>query len=402
MRGVDYDLFEGWVIIHADRTEPITVVDVFGGTWKKTAIKAGFNRLNFSNVGEYAGLKVVTIGSPYGFAILKQKRDIFYFEDYPIAILKSELAKFGWQRAAGALFVFLAGFGLSYYLKRERLLVSFTDNLVILGVCVVLILAALSVDYTTVTVKFPAGNSTVVKQIPALELSKVKVKDMYNWAFAVFFVLGFLFAQRIVDYEKLYLAVVEYSKPIKLYELPYLPKKELVRDTDSKLTRIRFKDGLKQSVNFELNGEAVKGILAVKVEDIHDSSKAEFNAKYGLIAFFTTLVVSIVADYLNVFRVDLAYSLLFAAVVALVFNLKAIKQHFSLDVEKEKVVECSELMNEDNYAKMLKNAEIRHIAEDYNRLLRAYIKEKIMQPRRTVSELLGVIKEVKKVEQDKA
>jgi len=399
---VDYDLDEGWIIIYANRTEPITVVDVFGGTWKKTTIYKGYNRLNFSNVGEYAGLKVVTIGSPWGFAILKQKRDLFYFEDYPIAILKSELAKFGWQRAAGALGAFLLGFGLSYHLKRERLLISFFDNLVILAICVMLILAALSIDYTTTTVKLPVGNSTVVKRIPALELSKEKVRDMYNWAFAVFFVLGFLFARKLADYEKLYLAVVEYSKPIKLYVLPFLPKKGLVRDFDNKLTKIRFKDDFKQLISFELNGESAKGILAIKVEDVHRNIRTEFNAKYSLIAFFAMLIISVVADYLNVFRIDLAYSLLLAVVTALIFNVKAIKQHFSLDVEKEKIVECSELMNEDNYTKMLKNAEVGHIAEDYNRLLRAYIREKITMPRKTVGELLSVIREVKKVEQDKA
>jgi hypothetical protein len=392
---VDYDLNKGYIVVYTNRTEPVTIVDVFGGTWKKATIHKGYNYFNFSGVQEYAGLKVVTIGSPSGFAILKQKRDIFYFEDYPIAILKSELAKFSWQRAAGALGLFLVGFALSYWLKRERLLISFVDNLVIISVCIILILAVLSVDYTTTMVNIPAGNSTIAKEIPALELSKEKVRDMYNWAFAVFFIAGFLFAMRLADYEKLYLAIVDYSKPIRLYELPYLPKKGLIRDFDNRLTKISFKEDFKQLISFELDGKSVKGILAVKAEDRVNDSKAEFNARYSLIAFFAMLIISVVANYLNAFRIDLAYSLFLATITALIFNIKAIKQHFSLEVTKTKLIECSEIMNEDNYTKMLKNAQIKQIAEDYNKLLRAYVREKITMPRKTVSELLSVIREVK-------
>ncbi|DBA54664.1 TPA_asm: hypothetical protein GahPV1_gp27 [Geoglobus ahangari pleomorphic virus 1] len=392
---VDYDLDEGWILIYANRTEPVTVVDVFGGVWKKTTIHKGYNRLNFSGVQEYAGLKVVTVGSPWGFAILKQKRDLFYFEDYPIAILKSELAKFGWQRAAGALGIFLVGFALSYWLKRDRLLISFVDNLIILVACVVLILAILSVDYTTAAVRIQAGNTTIVKQIPALELNREKIRDMYNWAFAVFFVLGFIFARYLAEYEKLYLAIVDYSRPIRLYALPYLSKRGLVRDHDNRLARVSFKDDFKQPVSFELDGKSVKGILAVKVEDEVYNSRAEFNLRYSLIAFFAMLVISVVADFLNVFRIDLAYSLFLAVLTAIIFNVRAIKQHFSLEVTKTKLVECSEIMNEDNYTRMLKSAQIKQIAEDYNKLLRAYVREKITMPRKTISELLSVIREIK-------
>ena len=398
---VDYDLDKGWIVIYTERTEPVTIVDVFGGVWKKATIHKGYNRFNFSNVQEYAGLKIVTVGSPFGFAILKQKRDLFYFEDYPIAILKSELAKFGWERAAGALGIFLVGFAFSYWLKRDRLLISFLDNLIILVACVVLILAILSVDYTTASVKIPSGNVTITKQIPALELNKAKIRDMYNWAFAVFFVLGFIFAKYLADYEMLYLAVVDYSKPIKLYELPYHPKAKLVRDYDNRLTKLSFKDDFRQLIDFELNGRDVKGILAIKTEDVKDESKAEFNARYSLIAFLSMLVISVIAGYLNVFKIDLAYSMFLALIVAVVFNLRALKHHFSLEVSKTKLIECSEIMNEDSYTKMLKTAQIKQIAEDYNRLLKAYVKEKITQPRKTISELLSVIKEVKQVEQDK-
>lgn len=75
-----------------------------------------------------------------------------------------------------------------------------------------------------------------------------------------------------------------------------------------------------------------------------------------------------------------------------------------LRVEKEMIIECSELVNEENFKRMLKNAEIKQFADDYNKLLRAYVKEKITQPRKVIAQLLGVIKEVKeegKHEQDK-
>jgi hypothetical protein len=72
-----------------------------------------------------------------------------------------------------------------------------------------------------------------------------------------------------------------------------------------------------------------------------------------------------------------------------------VKAWFGFDVEKIKVIECSQLMNEDNYTKMLKEAEIKHVIEDYERLLRDYVKEKITMPRRTVKHLLSMIRQVR-------
>ncbi|WP_290596083.1 hypothetical protein [Archaeoglobus sp. JdFR-39] len=398
---VDYDLFKGYVVIYSSRVEPISFVDVFSGNWKKTTLKKGYNRFNFSSLGEYGGLRILTIGSPSGFALLKQKRDIFAFENYPIVILRKELANFSWQRALTALGYFVFGLSLSYYLRRFKLLINVYDNLFIVVLISALILICLSLDFSSVDVKQIVNNQTIIKTVESLSLSKEKLKDMYNWAFVVIFMLGFVFATFLTSYEKLYLAIVDYSTPIRILSLPYLSKQQLIRDLDGKLTKIKFKNEIKQFANFELNKETVKGILAINVTDnILEKTKADYSVKPALIAFIATMSFILLADYLNVYKIDFKLSFVIALVVALIFNAEAFINRFRLKVEKEKVIECSELVNEENFKRMLKNAEIKQFAEDYNKLLRAYVKEKITQPRKVISELLGVIRELKEVESD--
>ncbi len=401
---IKYDLNKGWVLIYSKIPEIVSVIDVFGGDYKKVRIVKGYNLINFSGVKGYAGLKVLIISSPWGFAILKQQSDTFGFKDVAYVILKSELAEFAWQRVAIALVLFLIGFGLAYWLKRDKLIVYLSTHLIVLLFIDILLISFLCLTGRWETVKIVQGNQTIVKKIPHLIFSGEHAKDMWNWLFAVVFSFGYLFGFWFASYRKLYLALVGYSKPIQLYILPHLPDKGLVRDVDGRLTLIKFKDNLQQFITLNLNGFDVKGILAVDVKDMVKSlPDNKWNVAIGLAAFFGFLGLSIVGDYLNVFRIDLPYSLLFAVIVALMTNLSTIKQKLGLEIEKEKVIECSQLINEDNYAKMLKEAEIRHIIEDYNKLLRAYVKEKITIPRKTIGHLLSMVREIKaqKVELEK-
>ncbi len=396
---VDYDLGKGWIKLYSDRVTLIAVVDVFGGTWKKVTIHRGYTTLNFSRVSEYSGLRCVVISSPWGFGVLKERVDPFAFENYPLVILRKELANFGWERATYALFYFLFGFGLSYYLRRYKLMISIADNMFVMVLVVGLILVVLSLEVKTEQVQILSGNMSLSKNVEALKLSKEKLKDMYNWAFALFFLFGYVFARFITSYEVLYLAIVDYDKPIRLMELPYLQKEQLIRDLDGKLTRVKFKGEIKQFSSFELDGEIVKGILAVDVEDrMLENSKTNYSVKPALIAFVSTMAFILVADYFNIYKIDFKFSFVIALAVALLFNFSVLINRLKLRVEKEKVIECSELVNEENFKRMLKNAEIRQFAEDYNKLLRAYVKEKITQPRKVIAELLGVIREVKEVD----
>jgi hypothetical protein len=403
---VDYDLGKGWIKLYSQRVTLIAVVDVFGGTWKKITIPKGYTTLNFTGVSEYSGLRCVVISSPWGFGVLKERVDPFAFENYPLVILRKELANFGWERAIYALSYFLFGFCLSYYLRRYKLMISLADNLFVMFLLAALVFVVLSLEIKTEQVQILSGNVSLIKNVEALKLSKEKVKDLYNWAFVLFFLFGYVFARFVTSYEVLYLAIVDYDKPIRLMELPYLPKEQLIRDLDGKLTRVKFKGEIKQFSSFELDGETVKGILAVDVEDrTLENSKANYSVKPALIAFVSTMAFILVADYFNIYKIDFKLSFVIAFAVALLFNFSVLVNRLRLRVEKEKVIECSELVNEENFKKMLKDAEIRQFAEDYNKLLRAYIREKITQPRKVVAELLGVIREVREVEgdeQDKA
>jgi p-aminobenzoyl-glutamate transporter AbgT len=113
------------------------------------------------------------------------------------------------------------------------------------------------------------------------------------------------------------------------------------------------------------------------------------------------LAISIVGDYLNVFRIDLAYTLLFAILTALATNINAIKSWLGLEVEKTIEFECSRLMTEDNYIRMLKDAEIEHLTKEYDNLFVEFAKLGTIAKARAVK-LLGkagkiIAKEIEKM-----
>lgn len=402
---VDYDLFEGYIIIKSEVTEPAIIVDVFSGTWKKTTIKKGYNYFNFSKIGEYGGLRVITIGTPNGFALIKQKRDLFYFEDYPVVILKSELAKFSWQRAFTGLLVFLFGLGIAYYLKQHYLNPRFSFHLMMLILLSVLLMLSISIDLSGESIKLSSNNQTIIKQISKLSLSSQKVRDMYNWAYVVFIWLGYIAGLKLSRLNYLSIVLAEYGK-VRIKQIPFSENKKLARDLDGEIAKIKFKNEIKQYITLNIDDEEEKGITVIKEQDkALNVGKAEYNERLSLAAFLGSLVVMVVADYLNVIKFDFSGALLISGLAVVLTNVKALYQDLKLKVTKEKLLECSKIVNEDSYTRMLKNAEIKQFAEDYNKLLRAFMREKITQPRKVVAELLGVIREVREVEgyeQDKA
>lgn len=396
---VDYDLDEGWIIIYSDVVEPITILDVFSGVWKKTTIHKGYNRLNFSGIGEYAGLKVVTISSPTGIAILKQRKDIFYFEDYPIVILKSELAKFGWKRAFISLLVFLFGLGIAYYFKQYYLNPQFSFHFMVLILLSVIILLSVSIDISKYSVTLSHGNQTIVKDIPILSLNTKRIKDMYNWVFVIFLWLGYIVGLKLSHLNYLNIVLAEYGR-VEIRQLPYSEERKLVRDLDGGIAKVKFENGIKQYVTLNIDGNDVRAVIIVREEDRGlDIEKAEYNGKVSLVAFLSSMVVMVLADYLGVIKFDFSGALLISCLAVVLANAKALYDDMKLKVTKEKILVCSEIVNEDSYIRMLKNAEIKHYAENYNKLLRAYIREKITQPRKIISELLSVVREVREAKE---
>jgi hypothetical protein len=268
-----------------------------------------------------------------------------------------------------------------------------------------------------------------VKHVPHLVFSTYRMKDMYNYYFMAFFIAGYILGYLLWNYNKLYVAIVGYNTPVKLNIYPYDKEKQLIRDFDGKLALLRFKDDFKQFINFNINGYSVQGILAVNIKeqnieqpeilDINKQGKIvvrnpqQFNVKYGLIAFFGFLAISIIGDYLNVFRIDLAYTLLFAMLIALATNINAIKSWLGLEVEKIIEFECSRLMTEDNYVKMLKDAELEHLTAEYDKLFVEFAKLGTIAKARAVkllssagrivrAEIERLKKEIKESEEDES
>ena len=391
---VKYNLREGWVVVHAEIPTVLAFCDPFSGKWIKKFIRKGETNVTLPfKVEKYGDLRMLIISSPWGFGFIKEKEEPLSFWDYPIVILKSELAKFGWQRAFYSVCLFIVGLALARYFKKDRMVIHLGKHIVVIVFVCMAILAILGMTYTTNTVKI---NETV-KHVPHLVFSTYRMKDMYNYYFMAFFIAGYILGYLLWSYDRLYVAYAGYSQPLRLCIYPYDAERRVIRDFDGKLTFIEFKNDFKQFINFELNGYNVSGILAIGEENLtyQGYERQPIKIGYALVGFFGFLALSIAGDYLHVFKIDLFYSFLFGGIIAILTNIQAVKQWLGFDIEKIKVIECSQLMNEDNYTKMLKEAEIKHVIEDYERLLRDYVKEKITMPRRTVKHLLSMIRQVR-------
>jgi len=407
----EYNLKEGWIKIYTNLTEVVAICDPFSGSWFKTMIKKGENNITLPFKPQpYAGLRLVTVSSPWGFAVIKEKEDVWSWWDYPIIILRSEMAKWSWERSAYALSLFVVGLALSRHMKKDRLIVSCAKHLIVIIFVVIVLFAILSMRYETTTVKI---NQTV-RQIPHLIFDTYYIKEWYNYVFGLCFTFGYFFGLWLWTYNKLYVAYVGYNRPIRLHVYPYDTDRKIIRDFDGKLALLQFKNDLRQFINFELNGYNVNGILAVGEENIPTKDKTDYldleggkivvkknnnnNFKLGLsiVSFFGFMALCIIADYLHVFKIDLPYAIFFAVVIAIVTNLEGVRSWLGFRVEKIKVIECSRLMDEENYVRMLKEAEIEHLTKEYDKLFVEFAKLGTMAKARAVKLLAGAGRIVKK------
>jgi len=341
-------------------------VDVFSGNWKKTTLRKGYNHFSFSNLGEYSGLRILTIGSPSGFALLKQKRDPFWFENYPVVILKRELAEFSWQRAVNASGLMFAGLAFAYYLRKELL----ENNVVRLAIYVILpisaILIVLGLRYDYVDVQIVQGNITTTKTIPALTFDKYQIKDMWNWYYSVFLLAGYLLG-------------LKFARPEQLTVIrPLMDKIAIVRYSCNRRRRIiRDEDGRLCTVDIEHEGK-----LKVEDDGFEEEAYIEIDRRVRERSFkeqainktaFAIVIVAIfgfavAADYLNVFRIDLASALIISAFLGILLNITVLKDRLT-NIAADITIISTKLIDNESYAKDLVNQRLVEMSKKYNALI---------------------------------
>ncbi len=311
-------------------------------------------------------MRILTIGSPSGFALLKQKRDPFWFENYPIVILRKELAEFSWQRAVNASSLMFAGLAFAYYLRKELL----ENNAVRLAIYVILpisaILIVLGLRYDYVDVQIVQGNITTTKTIPALTFDKYQIKDMWNWYYSVFLLAG-------------YLLDLKFARPEQLTVIrPLMDKIAIVRYSCNRRRRIiRDEDGRLCTVDIEHEGK-----LKVEDDGFEEEAYIEIDRRVRERSFkeqainktaFAIVIVAIfgfavVADYLNVFRIDLASALIISAFLGILLNITVLKDRLT-NIAADITIISTKLIDNESYAKDLVNQRLVEMSKKYNALI---------------------------------
>ncbi len=363
---VNYDLFKGYVVIYSERVEPVSFVDVFSGNWKKTTLKKGYNHFNFSNLGEYSGLRILTIGSPSGFALLKQKRNPFWFENYPVVILKRELAEFSWQRAVNASGLMFAGLAFAYYLRKELL----ENNAVRLAIYVILpisaILIVLGLRYDYVDVQIVQGNITTAKTIPALTFDKYQIKDMWNWYYSVFLLAGYLLGLKFAKPEQL-TVIRPLMDRIAIVRYPFSRRRRIIRDEDGRLCTVDIEHEGKLKV--EDDGFEEEAYIEIDRRVRERSFKEQaINKTAFAIVIVAIFGFAVVADYLNVFRIDLASALIISAFLGILLNITVLKDRLT-NIAADITIISTKLIDNESYAKDLVNQRLVEMSKKYNALI---------------------------------
>ncbi|WP_290597868.1 hypothetical protein [Archaeoglobus sp. JdFR-39] len=368
---VDYDLFKGYVVIYSSRVEPVSFVDVFSGNWKKTTLRKGYNHFNFSNLGEYSGLRILTIGSPTGFALLKQKRDPFWFENYPVVILKRELAEFSWQRALNASSLMFVGLAFAYYLRKELL----ESNVIRLAIYVILpisaVLIVLGLKYDYVDVQIVQGNMTTVKSIPALTFDKYQIKDMWNWYYGLFLLAGYMLGLKFAKPDQL-TVIRPLMDKITIARYSFNRRRKIIRDENGRLCTVEIQhegklkvedDGFEEEAYIEIDRRVKERSL--REQAINKTALAVIIA--GIFGF------AVVADYFNVFRIDLASALIISAFLGILLNITVLKDRLT-NIAADIMIISTKLIDNASYARDLANQRLIEMSKKYNQLIDELVK----------------------------
>jgi hypothetical protein len=387
---VAYSLKEGWVKIHAEIPTLLAFCDPFSGKWVKKFVKKGETNITLPFKPQpYGGLRLLMIGSPWGFGFIKEKEDVLSWGDYPIVILLSEMAKWAWERAFYSVCLAFVGLAYAYFVKRELLIVNRGWQMLFAVFGVVLIFLVLGLTHHPVKVQIVQGNQTITKTIEALEFSGYRIKQFYNYAFAFMFIFGYLIGLKFFRNEY-FTTVKPLMDRIEINSYPVNINKGVIRDFDGKIAKLEIIEPIGKFTVTE-NGYTVDAFVEIerKTEDV--PKRVELTNKKALIVSFGVVGLIFIGNFLNLFKIDLISTAIITGVVFTLINLGNIKE-ILLTPSRTLTIYSTELITNDRYYADLLNGKLKEMAKVYNKLRKELIKKEFEIDYKIATEIFSIAK----------
>jgi len=385
-----YDLNEGWVKIHAEIPSVVVLCDPFGGKWVKRFVKKGETNITLPfKVKAYNGLKMLIIGSPRGMGFIKEEGDILSWNDYPIVILLSEMAKWAWERAFHAVCVTLIGIAYAYFVKRELLMVKRGHLILSAFIGFIAVLLVLGLTYHPVMVKIIQGNQTITKTVEAIEFNGYNIKKFYNYLFAVFFLIGYAIGLKVTKIDFI-TTVKPLMDRIEINRYPVNVDRGVIRDFDGKLTKLEIVEPVGEFTVID-NGKSNRAFVEIDRKTEDTSKRIELTNRKALIVSFGVVGLIFVGNYLNLFKIDLISMAIITGLVFVLINLGNLRE-LILTPSRVLTIYSTELITNDRYYADLLNGRLKEMAKVYNKLRRELIKKEFEIDYKIATEIFSIAK----------
>ena len=387
---VDYNLEQGWIKVHAEIPTLLVFCDPFSGKWVKKFVKKGETNVSLPfKPKAYGGLKMLIISSPWGFGFVKERENVLSWYDYPVVILLSEMAKWSWERA---LYVFCLGFvGLAYayFVKKELLIVNRGWQLLFAIFGVIVILIILGLEHHTVEVKILHDNQTIVKTVEAIEFNGYRIKQFYNYLFAVFFVIGYIIGLKFFRNE-FFTTIKPLMDRIEINSYPINIDKKIIRDHDGKIAILEIVEPVGE-FNVVENGYHIRAFVEIDRREQQASKNIELASRKALLVSFGVVALLFLGDLLNLFKVDLPSMGIIAGLVFALININNVKE-LLLTPSKTLTIYSTELITNDRYYADLLNGKLKEMAKVYNKLKKELIRKEFEIDYKIATEIFSIAK----------
>jgi hypothetical protein len=215
---------------------------------------------------------------------------------------------------------------------------------------------------------------------------------MWNWAFAVFFLAGYAAGLRVTD-PAWFTIVKPLFDRFEIRRYPINPSKGVIRDDRGKLALLDVKE--QGYMTIVENYAEEDALIEIERKEMSIPFKETVINKTPMLAFTAVFfALTIVANYLNVFKIDLVSAFTITAAAALVFNITALRDKL-LTPSSVITVVSTQLIDNESYARDLLNGRLREMAKKYNALKRQLIKKEFELDYKVTKEVLDVVRALK-------